>query len=142
MAAAFMTELPTVRFVRKLFLGLVGEGELLVLFELHAGLVECYTAICGCAVLFELCARAVLFELGARAVLEKHHEDEEVDRVIHRLRDARREPLHRDTWRAREIGAITQLELAQVVKVSACQASSDTTAAAVGQSDAPPLCSW
>ena len=124
MAAAFMTELPTVRFVRKLFLGLVGEGELLVLFELHAGLVECYTAICGCA------------------VLEKHHEDEEVDRVIHRLRDARREPLHRDTWRAREIGAITQLELAQVVKVSACQASSDTTAAAVGQSDAPPLCSW
>ena len=88
MAAALVTELPTVRFVRKLFLGLVGEGELLVLFELHAGLVECYTAICGCAVLFELCARAVL---------EKHHEDEEVDSVIHRLGDARREPLHRAT---------------------------------------------
>ena len=103
MAAAFMTELPTVRFVRKLFLGLVGEGELLVLFELHAGLVECYTAICGCA------------------VLEKHHEDEEVDRVIHRLRDARREPLHRDTLGGARVNWHSCVSQWNLPKLSRCQ---------------------
>ena len=38
-----MTKLPPVRFMRKLFVGLFGEGEL---FELHAGLIKCYTAVC------------------------------------------------------------------------------------------------
>ena len=42
-AAALMTKLPPVRFMRKLLLGLFGEGEL---FELHAGLIKCYTAVC------------------------------------------------------------------------------------------------
>jgi len=42
-AAALMTKLPPMHSMTELFLGLFGEGEL---FELHAGLVKCYTAVC------------------------------------------------------------------------------------------------